>query len=70
LGTARWRTTVDSVPHTNACAPKTTSVAIATAGDRGQRQRQVRAGLDEQADAHEVGQAEATLERNRTRPSR
>ena len=32
-GTARWRTTVDVVPHTKACAPNTTNVASAIAAD-------------------------------------
>ena len=32
VGTARCRTVIDVVPHTNACAPKTKKIPIATQG--------------------------------------
>ena len=39
IGTARWRTVIDVVPQTKACAPNTKKIAIATPACRGQRER-------------------------------
>ncbi len=33
MGTARWRTVMDVVPHTKAWAPKTKKIGSATAGE-------------------------------------
>ena len=56
-GTARCRTVIEVVPQMNACAPNTKKIGRAIQRRGGQRQPQVRQGLDDQPDAHDVAQA-------------
>ena len=62
VGTARIRTAVDSVPHTNTCAPKTTMIAIATQAVVVSASPRWVKRLDGQHDAHQRREPRAALE--------